>query len=72
MIAAVLGVRRESVTEAAGDLQRAASSATGADTSRARARRIDARVCECYGVVKRQMHQLLEHVEDVKRLAESA
>jgi len=60
LIANMLGVRREGVTEAAGKLQ-----AEGLiDYSRGRIRvldraKLEARVCECYSVVKREYDRLL-------------
>ena len=60
LIANMLGVRREGVTEAAGKLQ-----ADGLiEYSRGRIRvldrpRLEARVCECYAVVKREYERLL-------------
>lgn len=60
LIANMLGVRREGVTEAAGKLQ-----ADGLiDYSRGHIRvldrrRLEARVCECYAVVKREYDRLL-------------
>jgi CRP-like cAMP-binding protein len=62
LIANMLGVRREGVTEAAGKLQ-----ANGLiEYSRGRIRVVDrpgleARVCECYAVVKREYERLLQH-----------
>jgi DNA-binding FadR family transcriptional regulator len=59
MIAGVLGVRRESVTEVAGDLQRAGviRYRRGHISVIDRAGLVN-RVCECYAVVKHQMQQL--------------
>lgn len=63
LIANMLGVRREGVTEAAGDLQRAGL----IHYSRGKITVIDrpgleARVCECYQVVKTELDRLLpEH-----------
>jgi CRP-like cAMP-binding protein len=60
LIANMLGVRREGVTEAAGNLQ-----AEGLiEYSRGKITvvdrpRLEARVCECYGVVKREYDRLL-------------
>lgn len=73
MMAAVLGVRRESVTEVAGDLQRAGviSYRRGHIAVLERAG-LSERVCECYGVVKHQMQQLLTQVGQTKALAERA
>jgi CRP-like cAMP-binding protein len=60
LIANMLGVRREGVTEAAGKLQQAGL----IQYSRGRIRVLDrpgleARVCECYAVVKREFERLL-------------
>ncbi len=59
-IADSLGVRRESVTEAAGKLQKAGlirySRGHVAVLDRPR---LEARVCECYAVVKREYDRLL-------------
>jgi CRP-like cAMP-binding protein len=63
LIANMLGVRREGVTEAAGRLQK-----TGLiDYSRGRItvlnrRRLEERACECYAVVKKESDRLLPHV----------
>jgi len=64
LIANMLGVRREGVTEAAGKLQ-----AEGLiEYSRGRIRVLDrpgleARVCECYAVVKREYQRLLPYAK---------
>jgi CRP-like cAMP-binding protein len=64
LIANMLGVRREGVTEAAGKLQ-----AEGLiEYRRGRIRvldrhRLEARVCECYSVVKREYDRLLARPE---------
>lgn len=60
LIANMLGVRRESVTEAAGNVQRAGliEYHRGRITVRDRAG-LEARVCECYAVVKREFDRLL-------------
>lgn len=60
MIANMLGVRREGVTEAAGNLQRAGL----IESSRGHIRVLDrhgleARSCECYAVVKKESDRLL-------------
>ena len=62
-IAGMLGVRREGVTEAAGKLQRAGLIAysRGHITVLDRAG-LEARVCECYAVVKREVDRLLPAV----------
>jgi CRP-like cAMP-binding protein len=66
LIANMLGVRREGVTEAAGKLQ----SAGLIHYSRGRITVMDrpgleARVCECYEVVRREFHRLLPDVPAV-------
>lgn len=64
LVAGMLGVRREGITEAAGNLQRAGFinyrrghitviNRTGLET----------RVCECYAVVKKEMNRLLSDVQ---------
>ena len=60
LIANMLGVRRESVTEAAGNLQRAGLIRyhRGHITVIDRAG-LEARVCECYSVVKKEFQRLL-------------
>lgn len=61
LIASVLGVRREGVTEAAGRLQRAGliEYRRGHITILDRAG-IEERVCECYAVVKKESDRLIE------------
>mgnify|MGYP000897053699 FL=1 len=63
LIANMLGVRREGVTEAAGNLQRAGLIAyqRGHITVLDRAR-LEARCCECYAVVRREFERLLPAV----------
>jgi CRP-like cAMP-binding protein len=60
LIANMLGVRREGVTEAAGKLQAAGliEYSRGKITVLDRPR-LEKQVCECYGVVKREMDRLL-------------
>jgi DNA-binding FadR family transcriptional regulator len=60
LIANMLGVRREGVTEAAGKLQRAGliQYSRGKITVLNRPK-LEARVCECYAVVKRESDRLL-------------
>ena len=60
LIANMLGVRREGVTEAAGKLQEAGliRYSRGRITVLDRVR-LEQRVCECYAVVKKEMDRLL-------------
>jgi CRP-like cAMP-binding protein len=60
LIASMLGVRREGITEAAGNLQRAGviSYRRGHITVLDRLG-LESRTCECYGVVKKEFHRLL-------------
>lgn len=60
LIASMLSVRREGVTEAAGNLQRAGliSYRRGHITVLDRSG-LELRVCECYGVVKKEFYRLL-------------
>lgn len=60
LIAGMLGVRREGVTEAAGKLQRSGliSYRRGHITVLDRVA-LEAHACECYGVVKKEMRRLL-------------
>ena len=62
MISEMLGVRREGVTEAAGKLQKAGliHCRRGHITVLDRPQ-LEAQVCECYGVVKREYDRLLTH-----------
>jgi len=60
LIAGMLGVRREGITEAAGNLQRAGliSYRRGHITALDRSG-LESRACECYNVVKKEFHRLL-------------
>ena len=64
LIANMLGVRREGVTEAAGHLQAAGliHYSCGKITVTDRAK-LEARVCECYAVVKREYDRLLPQMK---------
>ena len=64
LIAGMLGVRREGITEAAGNLQRAGliSYRRGHITVLDRSG-LESRACECYNVVKKEFHRLLYDVE---------
>jgi CRP-like cAMP-binding protein len=63
LIANMLGVRREGVTEAAGNLQNAGliRYSRGRITVLDRAR-LEQRVCECYAVVKKEFDRLLPYL----------
>ena len=64
LVASMLGVRREGITGAAGDLQSAGfiSYRRGHITVLNR-RGLESRACECYSVVKRELHRLLSDVQ---------
>ena len=66
LIANMLGVRREGVTEAAGNVQRAGliSYNRGRITVLDRPG-LEARACECYAVVKKEFDRLLPYVTDL-------
>jgi CRP-like cAMP-binding protein len=73
LIASMLGVRRESVTEAAGKLQRAGL----IHYSRGRIavldrHKLEAQACECYAVVKREYDRLLREYWDQRKSVHSA
>ena len=60
LVASMLGVRREGVTEAAGNLQRAGIiSYRRGHISVLRRAGLSSRVCECYGTVKTEVDRLL-------------
>jgi CRP-like cAMP-binding protein len=64
LVAGMLGVRREGITEAAGNLQRAGfiSYRRGHISVLDRAG-LEKNVCECYAVVKKEMNRLLSDVQ---------
>jgi hypothetical protein len=64
LIASMLGVRREGITEAAGNLQAAGyiSYRRGHIAVNDRSG-LETCVCECYGVVKKEMDRLLSDVQ---------
>ena len=63
LVASMLGVRREGITEAAGNLQRAGliSYRRGHISVLQRAG-LEARSCECYAVVKKELTRLMSDV----------
>lgn len=64
LVASMLGVRRESVTEAAGNLQTAGYIRyRRGHISVLKRTGLEACVCECYGVVKKELERLLSDVD---------
>ena len=67
LIANMLGVRREGVTEAAGKLQAAGLIRyTRGQISVLDRPRLEARACECYSVVKKEFDRLLPHAMEAR------
>jgi CRP-like cAMP-binding protein len=63
LVASMLGVRREGITEAAGNLQRAGLiNYRRGHISVLKRAGLETRVCECYGVVKTELNRLLSDV----------
>jgi Mn-dependent DtxR family transcriptional regulator len=70
LIANMLGVRREGVTEAAGKLQKLELIRYSRGHIVVLDRpKLEARVCECYGVVKKEYDRLLESTSNTKKPA---
>jgi hypothetical protein len=64
LVASMLGVRREGITEAAGKLQQAGLiSYRRGHISVLDSAGLEARVCECYAVVKKELKRLLSDVQ---------
>ena len=73
LIASMLGVRREGITETAGNLQREGliSYRRGHITVLDRSG-LESHACECYGVVKKEFHRLLSDTGVVSKQAKAA
>ena len=70
LIASMLGVRREGITEAAGHLQDGGwISYRRGHISILKRAGLEDRVCECYGVVKKELARLLSDIPRVKAAA---
>jgi len=64
LVASMLGVRREGITEAAGNLQRAGYISYRRGHIAVLYRRgLESAACECYAVVKKEMNRLLSDVQ---------
>ena len=70
LVASMLGVRREGITEAAGNLQRAGfiRYRRGHITVLERSG-LETRACECYAVVKKELSRLLSDVRHRQGIA---
>ena len=69
LVASMLGVRRESVTDAAGNLQAAGYIRYRRGHIGVLSRPgLETRVCECYGVVKKEIDRLLSDVRQRQRV----
>ncbi|MES2606217.1 MAG: Crp/Fnr family transcriptional regulator [Pseudomonadota bacterium] len=67
LVASMLGVRREGITEAAGNLQRAGFiNYRRGHISVTSRMGLEAASCECYAVVKKEMRRLLADVEQLR------
>ena len=67
LVANMLGVRREGITEAAGNLQRAGLvQYRRGHITVVKISELEGRVCECYAVVKKEMSRLLSDMRDAE------
>jgi CRP-like cAMP-binding protein len=68
LVASMLGVRREGITEAAGNLQRAGLISYRRGHIAVLDRRgLETRACECYAVVRKELQRLLSDVQPRQR-----
>ena len=64
LVASMLGVRREGITEAAGNLQRAGIIRYRRGHIAVLERSgLESHTCECYAVVKKELHRLLPELQ---------
>jgi CRP-like cAMP-binding protein len=69
LVASMLGVRREGITEAAGNLQRAGFiSYRRGHISVLNRSGLEAHACECYAIVKKEMHRLLSDLKCCQKI----